>query len=76
MLIATNFNLRDYDSPDIISGSLNFSLTLSHAIDGDTEGIMVTSTGDVVMTEQGSTEEFTREYTLSNGTSYSQYEEV
>ena len=76
LLIAPEFSLRDYDSPDSLITSLTITLTLTHAIDGDSEGVIVSATGGMVYTEQVTTEEFTKEYTLTNGTSYSQYEEV
>ncbi|CAI8050929.1 hypothetical protein GBAR_LOCUS27939 [Geodia barretti] len=76
ILIASGFRLRDYDSPDTLITDLRVTLTLREAIDGDSEGIMAEVTGGVIMTEEQTTEENTREYTLSNGSSLSQYEQV
>ena len=76
ILIASGFNLMDYDSPDALSTGLTVTLTLTQAIDRESEGIRAEVTGGVNMIEQNTTEDFTRVYILSNGSSYSQYEEV
>ena len=76
MPIAADLHLRDYDSPDTQGSSLSVRLTLREAIDRESEGVAVEVTGGVVMTELVSSEDYTREYVLSNGSSYSQYEEV
>ena len=74
--LAEGFNLRDYDSPDTLDTALSVTLTLTQALDESSEGVTVVTSGDVVMTELDSSAEFEKVYTLTNGNSFSQYEEV
>ena len=75
--LATDFTLRDYDSPDTPSTPHTLTLTLSQAVDGDSEGVMVdVGSGGVQFSELPSAAEFTKVYVLDNGTSFSDYQQV
>ena len=74
--IASDFTLRDFDSPDSPGTDLTVTLTLTQAVDEESEGVRVVTSGGVMMTEQISTEQFTKHYILIGGTSYSQYQQV
>ena len=76
ILIAPDFNLRDYDSPDALSSDVTVTLTLAQTQDEDSEGIMAEVTGDVIMTELETADASTKQYSLSNGSSLILYEEV
>lgn len=74
VIIAGDITLFDYDSPDSPGTELTLTLTLTGALDGESEGVTVDTSGGV--TVQVSIEGHTQTYTLSNGTSYTQYQEV
>jgi len=73
--IAANFNLIDFDSPDITSSSL--TLTLTGAVDEEWEGLMVETGGTGVEVSQiQGVPQYTQRYNLTGGTSFSEYQEV
>ena len=75
--LAADFTLRDYDSPDTPSTPHTLTLTLTQAVDGDSEGVTVeVGSGGVQFSEVSSAEEFTKVYVLNNGTSFSDYQQV
>ena len=74
VMIAAEITLTDYDSPDSSGTEVTVTLTLTEAIDGESEGVNVVTSGGVIVNV--SIEEHTQVYTISNGTSYSQYQEV
>ena len=74
--IAADFMLQDFDSPDSPGTTLTVTLTLTQAVDEESEGVSIVTDGGVTMTEQASSEQFTKVYTLTGGTSYSQYQQV
>lgn len=76
ILLAEDFNLQDFDSPDTPVTNLTVTLTLTETIDVASEGVRLETSGDVVMVEQDSEDEHIKVYTLTNGSSFSQYEEV
>lgn len=76
LFLAANFTLRDYDSPDLARTDLKVALILTQAVDEESEGVSVVTSGGVQMEEMDSMEQFTKEYELTNGTTYSQYEQV
>ena len=76
MLLAANFTLRDFDSSDTSGANLTVTLVLEQAVDGESEGVRVVTGGGVEIQELDSTDPLTKVYSLTNGSSYSQYEEV
>ena len=76
VVLAEDFALRDHDSSDSPGIELTVTLTLTQALDEDSEGVRLVTRGGVTLRELESTEEYMKQYILSNGTSYSQYEEV
>ena len=74
--LAAYFILRDYDSPDSPTTPPTITLTLTEAVDEESEGIRVVTSGGVIMEEADPIELYTKVYTLTNGTSYSQYQQV
>lgn len=74
--LAANFTLRDFDSSDTPGTNLTVTLTLEQAVDGESEGVSVVTSGGVEIREVDSNEPFTKVYELTNGSSYSQYEQV
>lgn len=76
LLLAANFTLRDFDSSDTPGTNLTVTLVLEQAVDGESEGVRVVTGGGVEIQELDSTDPLTKVYLLTNGSSYSQYEEV
>lgn len=76
LLLAANFTLRDFDSSDTPGTNLIVTLVLEQAVDGNSEGVRVVTSGGVEMEELDSTDPLTKVYALTNGSSYRQYEEV
>lgn len=74
--LAPNFTLRDYDSPDTPSTPHTVTLTLTQAVDEDSEGVQVEITSGGIQVRDISTEQYTKVYELSNGTSFSEYQQV
>ena len=73
------FFLEDFDSPDTNDLSLNITVTLSSAVDGDDEGLMFVIPSDGVVissTPQTNLPLFTMQYVLSGASNYTQYENV
>ena len=73
--VAENLTLTDFDSPDNTSSLL--TITLTGAVDEDMEGLMVEvgGTGVTVSLVQG-VRQYTQQYTLNGGTSFSEYQQV
>lgn len=76
LLLAANFTLRDFDSSDTPGTNLTVTLVLEQAVDGESEGVRVVTSGGVEIEELDSTDPLTKVYALTNGSYYSQYEEV
>lgn len=75
--IGKSFYLRDFDSEDQPGSEFNVSLTLMQAVDGiENEGLVFDTTGTGVSVYHSMTEEYTFQYVLFGGNSYSEYQQV
>lgn len=72
--IATTFNLVDFDSSD--STSVTVTLTLRLALDEASEGLQLDASGTNVSVSDPVRNQFTQEYSLTGGSSYTEYEQV
>ena len=74
ILLTEDFYLQDFDSDDILV--YNVTLTLTDTIDVTSEGVRMVTNGGIVIEEQVLEDEYTKVYTLYNGSSFSHYQEV
>ena len=73
--VAENLTLTDFDSPDTTSSSL--TITLTGAVDEAMEGLMVGAGGTgVTVSPVQRVQQYTQQYTLNGGTSFSEYQQV
>ncbi len=72
--IATTFFLRDFDSGDLTTDSV--TLTVDLAVDQDSESLQLDTSGTNISFSGPMRDEFTQEYSLTGGNSFTEYQQV
>ena len=75
--IGRSFYLRDFDSDDQPDSEFSVSLTLMQAVDGiEEEGLVFDTAGTGVTVYYSMIDQYTFQYILAGGSSYSEYQLV
>ncbi len=75
--VGRSFYLRDFDSSDQPDSEFNVSLILMQAVDGiEDEGLILNTAGTGVTVYYGMVDQYTFQYVLAGGSSYSEYQQV
>ena len=75
--IGRSFYLRDFDDSDQPDSEFNVSLTLMQAVDRvENEGLIFSTAGTGVSVHQRVIDQYTFQYDLAGGNSYSGYQQV
>ena len=75
--MADDFGLMDFDSPGVSPSPFTVVVSLSGAVDGEREGLVLDTSGsDVEVVTSAQPEEFAVTYTLQGSMNYTEYQMV